>query len=225
MHGNTWGYGLWPLAMFNSAIFILFAFSFTRPHTGRDWRSFGAFSAFILALFTEMYGFPLTIYLLAGWLGNRYPALALFSHNSGHLWHTLLGLKGDAHFDPFHMTGDVLIVVGFLLLASSWKVLHQAQQVHRIASTGPYARVRHPQYVAFTAVMVGFLLEWPTLATLLMFPALTPMYWTLARWEEKAAGTEFGEGYTRYAAVTPAFFPRVAFGGRVRRRRDLREVR
>ena len=85
-------YGLWPLVIINSLIFIIFAFSFTKPKTSRDWRSLGGFAAFIVALFTEMYGFPLTIYLLSGWLVSRYPGLDLYSHNSGHLWSDLLVL-------------------------------------------------------------------------------------------------------------------------------------
>ncbi len=202
-------YGLWPLVVLNSAIFIIFAFSFTRPRIGRDWRSFGAFSAFLVALFTEMYGFPLTIYLLTGWLGSGYPSIAPFSHDAGHLWHTLLGLKGNAHFDPFHITGDVLIVAGFFLLAAAWKVLHLAQREHKIAATGPYAWVRHPQYLAFAAVLLGFLLQWPTLPTLLMFPVLIVMYWRLARREEREASVEFGDEYAPYASVTPRFIPRL----------------
>jgi hypothetical protein len=88
-------YGLWDLVVLNVVVFALFAFSFARPSTGRDWRSFSAFTAFLVALFTEMYGFPLTIYLLSGWLQGRYPGLDLLSHNSGHIWETLLGSQGD----------------------------------------------------------------------------------------------------------------------------------
>lgn len=119
-------YGLWSLVVINTAVFLIFAFSFTRPRTARDWRSFGAFSGFLLALFTEMYGFPLTIYLLSGWLGSRSPGLNLFSHEAGHLWHTLLGWQGDPHFDPLHILSNGLIGGGFILLASAWRVLYKA---------------------------------------------------------------------------------------------------
>jgi len=206
---NTSAYGLWPLVVINAGVFIIFAFSFARPQTGRDWRSFGAFSAFIVALFTEMYGFPLTIYLLSGWLSGLYPGLDLLSHNSGHLWETLLGWKGDPHLNPLHLLSYVVIFGGFLLLAGAWNVLYKAQRTHTLAITGPYASIRHPQYVGFILIMVGFLLQWPTLLTLLMFPILVVMYVRLAGREERDVQAEFGEAYARYAASTPAFFPRL----------------
>jgi protein-S-isoprenylcysteine O-methyltransferase Ste14 len=202
-------YGLWSLVVINSAVFIIFAFSFTRPRTARDWRSFGAFGAFLVALFTEMYGFPLTIYLLSGWLSSRYPGLDLFSHEAGHLWETLLGWRGDPHFNPVHLLSNVLIGGGFILLASAWRILYEAQRTHRLATTGPYAYVRHPQYMGFILIMLGFLLQWPTLPTLVMFPILVVMYVRLARREEREVLAAFGETYARYAANTPAFFPRI----------------
>jgi hypothetical protein len=110
-------YGLWSLVLINSAIFIFFAFSFFKPRTTRDWRTFGSFSAFIVALFVEMYGFPLTIYLLAGWLQSRLPGVNLLSHDTWHLWYELFGFKGDPHLNPIHIVSNVLIVGGFLLLS------------------------------------------------------------------------------------------------------------
>jgi len=200
-------YGLWSLVVINSLIFIIFAFSFTKPRTTRDWRSFSAFSAFIIALFVEMYGFPLTIYLLSGWLTNRYPGLDPFSHDAGHLWNTLLGWKINPHFDPLHILSNILIFGGFILLSAAWKVLYEAQRDHKLATTGPYAYVRHPQYAGFILIMLGFLFQWPTFITLMMFPILVTMYVRLARREEREVLTEFGEEYRRYLEATPAFFP------------------
>jgi protein-S-isoprenylcysteine O-methyltransferase Ste14 len=209
MHTDTPAYGLWSLVVVNAAVFIIFAFSFTHPRSARDWRSFGAFAAFLVALFTEMYGFPLTVYLLASWLGRRYPGLDLLSHDAGHLWHTVLGWQGDPHLHPLHILSSLLIGGGFILLAAAWHVLYEAQRQHTLAVTGPYAHVRHPQYVGFILIMLGFLVQWPTLITLLMFPVLVTMYGRLARREEREVLTEFGETYARYAANTPAFVPRL----------------
>jgi protein-S-isoprenylcysteine O-methyltransferase Ste14 len=173
-------YGLWSLVIINSAIFIMFAFSFFKPATARDWRTFGAFAAFIVALFVEMYGFPLTIYLISGWLQTKFPNLDLLSHTSGHLWSTLLGEKGDPHFGVLHIASYVFLGFGFYLLSTAWNVLYHAQRGQSLATTGPYARIRHPQYVAFVMILLGFLLQWPTLLTLAMFPILVAMYGRLA---------------------------------------------
>lgn len=208
-HDSATGYGLWSLVIINSAIFIIFAFSFAKPKNARDWRSFGAFSAFLVALFTEMYGFPLTIYLLMPWLNRQFPTVEWLSHDAGHLLEMLLGWKANPHFGPFHLLSNLLILCGFVLLASAWRVLYQAQSKHQLATTGWYARMRHPQYAAFILIMFGFLLQWPTLITLVMFPILVFMYIRLAKQEEKLAESEFGDAYRQYAANTPAFFPRL----------------
>ena len=209
-------YGLWPLVVINSLVFIIFAFSFTRPRTTRDWRSLGAFSGFIVALFAEMYGFPLTIYLLSGWLVSLNPEINLLSHDAGHLWQTLFGLRGDPHFNQLHILSDVFIFGGLVWLGSAWRVLYEAQQTRTLATAGPYANMRHPQYAGFIVIMFGFLLQWPTILTLLMFPVLVTMYVRLAGREEREVMAEFGNEYQRYASVTPGFFPR--FGGAARSR-------
>jgi protein-S-isoprenylcysteine O-methyltransferase Ste14 len=200
---------LWTLVVLNSAVFLIFAFSFTKPQTARDWRSFGAFAAFIVALFAEMYGFPLTIYLLSGWLQTHYPGLDLLSHDSGHLWATLLGSQGNPHFGVLHLASYALLIGGFWLLSSAWHVLYQAQRQQTLATAGPYARIRHPQYVAFVLILLGFLLQWPTLLTLVMFPILVAMYARLAVTEEAEMRQSFGAAFDAYAARTPRFMPQI----------------
>jgi len=207
-HDVFQSYGLWSLVIINSLVFIIFAFSFTKPSTARDWRSFSAFSAFIVALFAEMYGFPLTIYFLSGWLSTNYPDVNFYSHENGHLWHLLLNLGGDPHFNVIHLLSMALILAGFFLLSAAWKVLYAAQKNHELATTGPYARIRHPQYVGFFLIMLGFLIQWPTILTLLMFPILTYMYYRLAKNEESEVRKEFGERYEEYASRVPALIPK-----------------
>lgn len=202
-------YGLWSLVIVNSAVFIFFAYTFFKPQTPRDWRSFSAFSAFLVALFAEMYGFPLTIYFLSGWLQSRYPGVDWFSHDAGHLLEMMFGWKANPHAGPFHILSFVFIGGGFILISAAWKVLYDAQQARTLAVKGPYSYVRHPQYVGFILVMFGFLLQWPTILTLAMFPVLTVMYVRLAQTEEQDAKAEFGDAYARYAAEVPGFIPRL----------------
>src|SRR3970282_1094632 len=142
-------YGLWSLVVINSLIFIIFAFSFTKPRTNRDWGSFSAFSAFIVALFVEMYGFPLTIYLLSGWLISRFPDVNFLDHDSGHLLEVMFGWRSNPHAGPFHFLSTVFMVCGFWLLARAWRILHPAQRSHRLATAGAFARHPHTPYVAF----------------------------------------------------------------------------
>ena len=208
MSPDTPAYGLWSLVVINSLVFIIFAFSFFKPQTGRDWRSFGAFSGFLVALFAEMYGYPLTIYLLSGWLGSKFPGVDFLSHDAGHLLELMFGWRANPHFGPFHFLSFVFIGGGFWLLSVAWSVLYASQRAGTLAQTGAYARVRHPQYVGFVLILFGFLLQWPTLLTLAMFPILCAMYVRLAHSEEREAAQRFGAEWQRYADRTPRFLPK-----------------
>lgn len=200
-------YGLWPLVILNTGLFVFFAVSFFHPRSRRDWRAMGVFTAFLVALFTEMYGVPLTIYLLGSWLGSRFPLLR-DTHSGGHLWNDLIGWRGDPHLSPFHLASYVAIGAGFWIVAVGWEHLHRAAAQGVLATTGPYACVRHPQYDGFVLVMVGFLLQWPTIPTLAMFPVLMMVYSRLAASEEREVAQQYGPTWAVYAAQTPRFVPR-----------------
>ncbi len=164
------------------------------------------FSAFIVSLFIEMYGFPLTIYLLTSWFGVKFLNID-FSHNAGHLLNTLLGLKGDPHFSPLHILSNILIVAGMIIISTAWDILYKAQKNKRLATVGIYEYVRHPQYTGFIAIIVGFLLQWPTLITLIMAPILIVRYIKLAKSEEGDMVQEYSDDYVNYKNKTPSFFP------------------
>lgn len=132
MSGDAPVYGLWSLVIINSAVFILFAYSFFKPQTSRDWRSFSAFSGFLVALFAEMYGFPLTVYFMSGWLQSRFPDIDWFSHDAGHLLEMMFGWKTNPHAGPFHILSFVFIGGGFILISTAWKVLYDAQQTRGV---------------------------------------------------------------------------------------------
>ena len=203
----TEDYGLWGLVIIDSLVMIVFAASFFHPKGKRDWRVMGGFSAFIVALFTEMYGAPLTVYLLAGWLGQWFPALKA-THSGGHLWNDLIGWSGDPHVSPFHLASYAVIGGGLWLIAAAWKVLHAAAQRNALATSGPYAWLRHPQYLGFLLVMAGWLLQWPTIPTLLMFPILAYIYARLARTEEREVAATFPDAWLTYAARVRPYRPR-----------------
>lgn len=204
----SYAYGLWPLVLINIALFVGFLLSFAKPGTKVEWRSLGLFSSFIVALFVEMYGFPLTIYFLVSWLGDKYPVANPFSHESGHLLGIFFGIRSD-HGTFLHLLSNVLIFGGAILIAKGWSAIHQAVG-KPVTLSGPYKYVRHPQYVGFIAIIVGFLIQWPTIITLLMAPILIARYILLASKEEKFMFEKYPEEYGRYMKAVPAWIPRLA---------------
>ncbi len=206
MHGEDipFGYGFWSLVVVNAAIFVLLALSFLTPVRRREWRSFGVFTAFVVALFTEMHGFPLTIYVLTAVLGSRYPALNPFSHASGHLWITLLG--GGAWMSAvIHLVSNGLTLGGLLLMVAGWRRIYRAKG--KLVTDGIYARVRHPQYVGLFLITFGMLVQWPTIITVATWPVLLAVYYRLASREEREAEARFGEAYQTYRDQVPMFIP------------------
>jgi len=208
MHGEniSYAYGLWFLVIVNVGLFIFFILSFLTPLKKREWRSMGVTIAFFVALFTEMYGFPLTIYLLTGILGSRYPALNPFSHASGHLWLTFLG-GGAVMMTAIHIISNGLTIVGFVIMWKGWKLIHGAKG--SLVTDGPYAYVRHPQYSGLFLIMIGMLIQWPTIITALMFPVLAFIYYRLSKSEEGEMIKTFGEEYKLYMETVPMFVPKI----------------
>ncbi|MEK7633809.1 MAG: isoprenylcysteine carboxylmethyltransferase family protein [Patescibacteria group bacterium] len=194
-------YGNWFLVVISVVLFLFFLKSVFRPRTKTDWRTYKMFSAFIVALFAEMYGFPLTIYLLTSFFGNKFLNID-FSHDSGHILNKILNLGGDPHFNWLHLVSNGLIVSGFIVISSAWEILYKAQKKEVLATTGVYKYIRHPQYAGFIAIIIGFLLQWPTLITLIMAPILIIRYFILARQEEREMEKKFGKIYLDYKKKT-----------------------
>lgn len=203
-NSSNYDYGLWPVVAFNIVLATLFVIGFLRPRRRVEWRSMGIVQAFIVALFAEMYGFPLTIYFLSGVLGWQLPVAEPFSHQSGHLWASTLGF-GSSTALVLCSLGSYLVLGGFILLAGGWWQIYRARG--NLVTSGLYRLMRHPQYTGIFLGGVGFLIQWPTLLTIILFPLVVIMYVRLSRLEEKEALENFGEAYQQYMHQTPAFIP------------------
>ena len=211
MHGEeagSYAYGMWPVVVFNVFLFLFFVSSFIEPKKKFEWRSMGALTAFLVALFTEMYGFPLTIYLLSSWLGNDYPVLNPFTHAHGHLWLVFLGVADSPMaMSLLHLISNGLIFFGLYVIHKGWILIHGAKG-DKLVTEGVYAYVRHPQYSGIFLVTIGFLLQWPSITTLIMWPILIFAYYRLAMREEREVEKQFGRAFREYKDHVPAFIPK-----------------
>ena len=201
---ESYAYGMWPAAVISIGIFIFFTLSYLKPKKRWEWRSMGAFSAFTVALFTEMYGFPLTIYILTSTLGSKYPVIDPFSHINGHLWVALSGGSMYA-WGLVMLVSWAVIIGGLVIMGKAWKQIHKANG--EMVTSRLYRLVRHPQYSGLFLITVGFLIQWPTIITVVMWPILMLMYYRLARREEREMEMKFEAKYTEYKQRVPMFVP------------------
>lgn len=199
MENEQW-YGQWGIVLVMVAIFAWLLFRFLRPRKKREWRSSGILTAFIIALYTEMYGFPLTIYILSSVFGIDIP----LTHLEGHLWSSLLGL-GEAGAVIEMLFGYLIIGIGGFLVLAGWSRIYRAKDTP--VTDGIYKYMRHPQYTGIILITIGMLIHWPTLITLLMWPILTLAYYGLAQKEEGELEKQFGEVYQEYKNKVPMFLP------------------
>lgn len=216
MHGVDYGgyaYGFWPTVVLIFLIFMFIIFGYIKPREKFEWRSMGMFMGFLAALFTEMYGFPLTIYLLTGWLGSNYPVLDPFSHSSGHLVLVFLGLSHSGlAMSILHIITNGIIFFGVFLIFKGWQIIYNSSE-DQLVTTEIYSYIRHPQYVGMTLITVGFLIQWPTIITLAMWPFLMFLYYRLSKYEERKLENKFGQEFLDYKKRVPAFFPRFSQPG------------
>ena len=198
------GYGVWWLTGIMVVIAFWLLYRYVAPKGWREWSRAGLVQAFIIALYAEMYGFPLTIYVLTTFLGIDIPWL----HVSGHLWATLLGL-GEVGALIEMMLGLAFVFLGIALLVEGWRELYQASRAGRLATDGLYGVIRHPQYTGILLALFGQLIHWPTILTLVLFPIIVWAYVRLARREEGRMIEQFGDKYLDYQRRVPMFFPRL----------------
>ena len=202
----------WGLAVIVIVAVSWFFYRYVAPQSWREWSRAGLVQAFIIALYAEMYGFPLTLYLLARFFDLDVPPTA-----SGNLWSSLLGI-GEAGMFASMLLGYGFVVVGVLMLVEGWRELYQAHRAGRLAKERLYGLVRHPQYTGiFLALFGEGVVHWPTVFSVALFPVIVVAYVLLARREEKAMVAKLGEEYLEYRRRVPAFFPRPSEWGRLRR--------
>ena len=202
MTGFTAHYGHWGLVIIIVVAVSWLLYRFVAPKGWREWAGTGIVQAFIIALYAEMYGFPLTIYLLTGFLGIDVP---LFSQ-TGHLWASLLGY-GMVGAMIEMLLGGVFILLGILLVISGWQSVYRARREGRFTREGPYAVIRHPQYMGILLAVFGQIIHWPTIITIALFPVIVLVYVRLAMREEKQMIAQFGTVYQEYMREVSRFFP------------------
>lgn len=204
MEGAAPGFGgAWIVTIIMVVIASWIIFKYLVPKGFKEWRNAGLVQAFIIALYAEMYGFPLTIYLLTSFLGIDIPLI----HMSGHLWSYLFGWgEGMAMIEM--LIGYLFVFAGITVIVQGWRLIYAARKEERLVTGGIYRYMRHPQYTGIYLAIFGQLIHWPTILTLAFAPVIVWVYYRLARREERVMIETFGDEYTSYMERVPMFFPK-----------------
>lgn len=197
------GYHNWWLVGVYVVLLAVFLYGILRPRTRSQWRSAGMAQAWVIALYAEMYGLPLTMYGLAALTGQTEYTT---NHFRGHAWAYVFGW-GDTGAIVSNVVGQSFIATGAIIALLGWRQVYRGRGV--LVQTGLYRRIRHPQYTGFFLFLTGSLINWPTLITIVMFPLLCWTYYRLAREEESDAVVAFGDDYRAYQQVSGMFLPRM----------------
>lgn len=201
----NWGIGYhnWWLVAVYVVVVGVFIYGILRPRRRTEWRSAGVAQGWVIALYAEMYGLPLTMYLVAGVTGQSEYAT---DHFRGHAWAYLFGW-GDTGAIVCDVVGQLFIVTGAVLALVGWRQIYRGNG--ELVDTGLYRRIRHPQYTGFFLFLVGSIINWPTVITLVMLPVLFVVYYRLAKAEEADALAQFGDEYRRYQTTSGMFWPKL----------------
>lgn len=205
MHIGAWGLALIVIVFLSWMFYRYFA-----PRSWKEWTQAGVVQAFIIAFYAEMYGFPLTIYLL-----GRFFGLDVYWTEGGNLWAQLFGTN-LAHIVAM-VIGYAIVFFGLSVVAQGWREIYIARKKKRLATDGLYSVVRHPQYTGFFLIVFGEgIVHWPTIISVALFPVIVAAYTFLALREERAVLAEFGDEYREYQKRVPRFIPRKEFWKNIR---------
>lgn len=193
-------FGQWGAMAVWAIVFILFLL-FTPFYKKSQRKPASVYIAFVLALAFEMFGVPLSMYIIAWALGTRLPEGILW----GHTFIQQVGLAGTYLMYACTLVGAVLIIWGWRDIYKYYWSKEEGRG--QLVTRGIYAHIRHPQYTGFLLITLGMLLEWATLPLLIMWPLLALLYYRLAKREEADMEAEFGDAYRQYRQRTAMFFP------------------
>ncbi len=192
-------YGNWAAVIASILFFTLFSVGFAYAPKKRDWKTLGIYEAFMVALFTEMFGFPLTIFLLSSILGITIEPTGETGHLIAVALDRLRILQLEKGVFLVMTVSSIMILAGLALIILGWRKIHKAEG---LVTEGIYRYSRHPQYLGILLITSGFIIQWPTILTVIMWPVLVIMYIRLAKKEEKEMEEKFGEEFRKYKNET-----------------------